>query len=200
MIGAANGSIPRNLLGLASHEAGQAVVGRKLSLACGGITILPRHKNGNGTGNGNGKGAILPLPPNLATESAASLSLLQRYCIATLAGPKAEHLLSGHSERGEEESVRYLLLHVRAFSSDARADNNWRFQRAKLNHIVTDMVLACLSEIELVAHRVMERGSLSEREINSMLVDESHSQSDYTRGSRRTAFASLLSMLPRADA
>lgn len=161
----------RSLLAMASHEAAQAVIGRKLGLVCGGVSI-------NGT---HAKAAIRALPPDLHKGSMASQSLLQRYCIATLAGPRAEQILTGHSNsRMEENCVRAVLLNVTGFGPDARADNNWRFQRAKLNHLTIEKVLAHLSEIELVSRRLIDRGSLSGREISSMLMDENYSGTDHT--------------------
>ena len=164
----------------AIHEAGHAVIGRVLDLACGGATIMPNEAEGEAghaifgdpyqsygvwddryvTAAFNGK-----LPTIYRT-----LGMAYRARIITLmAGAEAEAVICGRRAVGDGDDRRQIEM--MAASSDSEIpEDSWPHYEPRMRRQTRRLIRKHREQIERVASALVERETLTAEQIDELLA------------------------------
>lgn len=151
----------------AFHEAGHAVIGRKLGLACGEATIIADDESLGGAIVGN------PLR-TWERGDGSRRALVDAFCITLFAGAEAERLFSQETHCGDEEDrerITGILKEVGISGASYVGDDIWERYETRLQRQARNQVRLHRIEIERVAEALFERGTLTSDEIAGMLDD-----------------------------
>jgi ATP-dependent Zn protease len=160
-------------LATAVHEAGHAVIGRALGLACGPATII---RDGNELGH-----AIVEDPLRTWQRGdGPRRRLLESHCITLYAGAEAEReilgteLVGDGADRDKAEMCIYQS-NVRITGVQYLRDAAWVRYAEALRARARRLVRARREQIEAVAKAVHIHHHLSGEEINAAMVTAAHS-------------------------
>ena len=147
----------------AFHEAGHAVIGRKMKLACGEATIIPD------ANDGSLGGAIIANPlRDWERGEGPRRALADAFCIALFAGAEAERLLSPAIHCGDDEDRRRVtgvLSDIGVSGASYVGDDIWERYEGRLQRRARDLVRVHRIEIGRVAQALIERGTLPADEV-----------------------------------
>jgi ATP-dependent Zn protease len=150
----------------AYHEAGHAVIGRILGLACGGATIDPAE--------GRFGYAVIENPLHSWTRGAGTRkALAHNFCIALYAGGEAERTLMSSQNIGDSvdcERVRSCLKMVGVRSARFVGDDVWERHEEKLRSKAARFVLNYRDLIEAVAQSLLNSKTLTAEEIDALVT------------------------------
>lgn len=154
----------------ATHEAAHAVIGRKLGLCCGSVTIVPE-RFVRAIKRPHGPGYTMVSDPVLAhadigrrfypkRPEATDQECDEAFCIALYAGAEAERVIYGKREgndaRDRELAARVLGPGARAIEPELRARAN-------------ELVREHRGAIEWVAKALLQRRTLYPIQVNAVI-------------------------------
>lgn len=160
--------LERTRISTAFHEAGHAVIGRKLGLACGEVTIVPDEESLGG--------AIIENPlGGWERGDGSRRALVEAFCIALFAGAEAERLVNpGEILVGDgmdRERITGALKEIGISGAAFVGDDTWERYEGRLQRRGRELVKLHRIEIERVASALVDRNTLTAHEISSMLDD-----------------------------
>jgi ATP-dependent Zn protease len=150
----------------ATHEAGHAVIGRVLTLLCGGATIVPDYEAGE-AGH-----AITHDPWECVTEWSRRAKMRHddavwhARIITFMAGTVAEQVLLGAAQAGDGDDRYQIELMAEELDSDPA---EWVRVEARLRAMTRMLVRRHRDRIERVADALIAKSRLTERQIDKLV-------------------------------
>ena len=150
---------------VATHEAGHAVIGRVLTLLCGGATIVPDFKAGE-AGH-----AITDDPWECRSEwdrrgkVRHDNAVWHGRIIAFMAGAEAEQLLLGATLGGDGDDRYQIELMARELDCDP---DEWIRLEARLRAMTRMLIRRHRNRISGVADALIAKGKLTGRQIDKL--------------------------------
>jgi ATP-dependent Zn protease len=157
----------KQLKATAYHEAGHAVVGRVLTLACGGATIKPDYDEGN-AGN-----AITEDPYVCLDEWRKRGKVRDNHeavwharIMTYMAGAEAAEEILGITVHGDDEDKRQITFKVEEIT---RGEASWERLEPRLRAMTRMLVRRHRARIERVAKALLARTTLSSKALDKLV-------------------------------
>jgi ATP-dependent Zn protease len=150
----------------AIHEAGHAVVGRVLTLLCGGTTVVPNYKDGT-AGN-----TIIAGPDECVHEwrkrgkvREIENAVFYGRIMAYMAGVEAEEILLRLTKGGDADDRRQIELMAKELDHDPAERARWE---VRLRRQTRRLIRRHGDKIERVADALLAKGKLSAKQIDNL--------------------------------
>lgn len=150
----------------AYHEAGHAVVGRVLTLVCGGATIVPDYEAG-------GAGHSITADPLVCETEWLRCGKLRHdnavwhaRIIAYMAGAEAEVVLLSATQGGDRDDRYQIEMMAHELDCDP---SEWVRWEARLRAMTRMLIRRHRDRIDRVANALLAKGKLSAKQIDRLI-------------------------------
>jgi ATP-dependent Zn protease len=150
----------------AIHEAGHAVIGRVMTLVCGGTTIVPNYKDGTA-------GRTIIAEPHECVDEwrkrgkvrVKENAIFHGRIMAYMAGVEAEVILLGSTKGGDRDDRRQIELMVEELDHDPADWGRWE---VRLRCQARRLIRRHRDIIELVADELLVNEKLSAKQVDKL--------------------------------